>query len=44
MWYAEVAFNLENGNVAAVAVNDGDIEHVQPTIRALLQALMKRYD
>ena len=44
MWYAEVAFNLTNGNVAAVAVNDGDIKSVQPTIRTLLQSLMKRND
>ncbi|MCH8968170.1 MAG: beta-lactamase family protein [Planctomycetes bacterium] len=42
MWYAEVAFNLTTGNVAAVVVNDGDIENVQPTVRALLQALMKK--
>ena len=44
MWYAEVAFNLTNGNVAAVAVNDGDIESVQPAVRALLQGLMKKRD
>ena len=44
LWYAEVAFNLTSGNVAAVAVNDGDIKNVQPTVRALLQALMKKRD
>ena len=44
MWYAEVAFDLEEGTVAAVAVNDGDIASVQPAVSALLQALMKGQD
>ncbi len=29
MWYAEVAFNLADGTVAAVVVNDGDIDGTQ---------------
>lgn len=42
MWYAEVAFNLLEGKVAAVAVNDGDIASVQSAVSELLGSLLKR--
>lgn len=42
MWYAEVAFNLADGTVAAVVVNDGDIPNVQPAVRTLLRKLMEK--
>ena len=40
MWYAEAIFNLAGDKVAAVVVNDGDIESVQDDVRALLGQLM----
>ncbi|MHC5110693.1 MAG: serine hydrolase domain-containing protein [Planctomycetota bacterium] len=43
-WDAEATFNLENGTVAAVVVNDGDIKNVQPTVRKLIQTLTKKSD
>ncbi len=41
MWYAEATFNMEDGSVAAVVVNDGDIATVQTAVRTLLRTLMK---
>ena len=41
MWYAEAAFHLETGAVAAVVVNDGDIASVQPSMRELLGSLLR---
>jgi CubicO group peptidase (beta-lactamase class C family) len=41
MWYAEATFNLSDGAVAAVVVNDGDIAHIQTAVRTLLRTLMK---
>ncbi len=41
MWYAEVSFDRESGTCAAVAVNDGDLNRVQPKVSALLRELMK---
>ena len=41
MWYAEVAFDLETGTVAAVAVNDGDLGTVVTPVNALLGKLLK---
>ncbi len=41
MWYAEAIFNLTDGTVAAVVVNDGDIGSVQPVVRTLLRKLME---
>lgn len=41
MFYAEVAFDLERGRVAAVVVNDGDVQAVQPAVRELLVKLME---
>jgi CubicO group peptidase (beta-lactamase class C family) len=44
MWYAEVAFDLETGAVAAVAVNDGDLATVVAPVNALLGKLLKGED
>lgn len=42
MWYAEAVFDTETNTAAAVAVNDGDIAGVQPTVRSTLRELMDR--
>ena len=44
MWYAEAIFNLTDGTVAAIVVNDGDITSVQPAVRTLLRKLMEKPD
>lgn len=41
MWYAEVAFRLLDGTVAAVVVNDGDVAKVRPVVSALLGKLLR---
>jgi CubicO group peptidase (beta-lactamase class C family) len=40
MWYAEIIFHRD-GRAAAVVVNDGAIQAVQPAVRALLGRLME---
>ncbi len=42
LWYAEASFNLLEGKVAVVAVNDGDLASVQPVVSELLGSLLKR--
>ena len=43
-WYAEAAFNLETGVVAAVVVNDGAIGEVQAAVSGLMGFLLKGED
>lgn len=40
MWYAEVAFSLDTGTVAAVVANDGDMGAVRPVLSRLISDLM----